>query len=103
MKQCPGCDYNSSVGSYCPHCGKPLQEPTGPVRKTIYLNGEMDGNYSMAEEIGLSGKTVEKFAYTLMELGVVVDIDLMTGEAVMVGILDDDNRLVELEQPVKVN
>ena len=101
IKKCPVCDYTSPTASYCPYHGSVLQEPEGPARKTIYLHNSKEENGYMADELGLTGDAESKFWYTLMELGVVVDIDLTTGQATMIGV-EDNGEVVELERPVNV-
>jgi hypothetical protein len=46
----------------------------------MYLHGDKDSNYEKAEELGLSEKAIENFAYFGYEVEFDVELDTDTGD-----------------------
>jgi len=74
---------------------KPLE---GKLKYKEYLHGSKGGNYERARELGLdtSDEFMRKFAYSLCEVNVDMEVDTKTGETWILGV-----NGVELKEPVK--
>lgn len=73
---------------------KPLENK---ITYKAYVHGDKELNYMKAEEFGLDNneKFMAKFAYSLYEVGVDMEVDTKTGESWILGI-----NGVKLEAPV---
>lgn len=53
------------------------------MKTKLYVHRGKEDNYLKATELGLSDKATETFAYALYEVGLGVDINENTGEAMV--------------------
>lgn len=73
--------------SFCAFCGEKLVIRTRrPLRKTLYLHSDNEGNYTEAKEWGFSEAACREFSRAGYEVGLVIEVDPTTGEAHMIGV-----------------
>ena len=103
MLVCPnGHNFSAKDAKFCPECGERLVERTEPISTVLYIHGDKDSNYTLAEELGLDPHATRNFAYVGLEVSLDVEIDPKTGETKAIGVIDGDNKVVLLEHPVKL-
>lgn len=87
--------------NFCEHCGNKLETVVTPIEHTMYVNGDKDSNYQLAEEMNLSDEATITFAHTLDELPIVVKTNPVTGGTKMIGV-KSQGQVIYLREPVEV-
>lgn len=58
------------------------------MRTDIYVHRDKDANWELAEKLGMSPDAARNFSYTCLEIKVTLDVDLQTGDSVIVAVND---------------
>ena len=103
---CPKCkeqlppEKTGKPWKFCVHCGEKLPKklPDKIVIK-MYLHGDKETSYSVAEEAGLSEEACKEFAYALYEVEFDVEIDTKTGKNRIIAV--DGQKLMPKEKNEK--
>ena len=62
------------------------------IRTDIYLHSSKESNFDHAQKIGLTGEAETVFLYALSEVKITIDVNEVTGEAVIIAV---DDRLIQ--------
>jgi hypothetical protein len=56
------------------------------MKATIYLQSDRISNYNLGQKIGLTREALEMFSFACYEVEIVVEVNVETGECVIVSV-----------------
>jgi hypothetical protein len=77
---CPVCNENRVINAkFCYNCGTKFAIEKD-VKHSMFLNSDKGDNFEIGEELGLTGKALANFMYTLYEVRFDGVVDLLMGD-----------------------